>query len=468
MARVEQINLGFVARIVAVATIGGFMFGYDSGVINGTQDGLEQAFGLTSLGSGVTVGSILVGCAVGAFLGGRLADLIGRRRVMMLAALLFLFSAIAAGASGSAALFIIARIIGGLGVGAASVTSPVYVSEIAPARMRGRLASVQQVMIIAGLTAAFLVNYLLARLAGRSTDILWMGFPAWRWMFWMQIVPAGIYLASLFAIPESPRWLVMRTRDAEAQAVLTRLFGTQAAAEIVADIRRGLAQDRHRPRLTDLIDQGAGRVRTIVWAGIGLAIFQQLSGIVAIFYYGAVLWQSVGFGESDALAINVVTGALSILSCLAAMAVIDRIGRRPLLLFGSVAMGIALAVMAVAFSFASVGPDGLPHLPHSSALAALIAANAFATIFNGTWGPVMWVMLSEMFPIQIRGSGLAVAGACQWGANLLMTVSFPALAAGIGLSITYAAYASLAFISAIFVWSLVHETKGRELEDMRA
>lgn len=462
----DRIDAGFIARIVAVATIGGFMFGYDSGVINGTQEGLKQAFGLTSLGTGVTVGSILVGCAAGAFAAGRLADLVGRRQVMMIAALLFVLSAVASGAAGSTEIFVAARFVGGLGVGAASIISPIYISEVAPAHIRGRLASVQQVMIITGLTAAFLANYLLAEIAGKSTSILWLGYPAWRWMFWMQVAPAALYLFALFTIPESPRWLVMRTREEEARTILARLFGDASAGEKLAGIRRGLVTFEHQPRFSDLLDPATKRLRMIVKAGIGLAVFQQLSGIVVIFYYGAALWQSVGFDEADALRINILTGALSIVSCVVAITLIDRIGRRPLLLFGSVTMGAALAVMAFAFSRASVGLDGMLQLSQGLGLCALIAANVFAAVFNGTWGPVMWVMLGEMFPTQIRGSSLAVAGAAQWGANFAMTLSFPALAGGLGLTVTYGLYAALAFLSGIFVLKMVAETRGKELEDM--
>src|SRR5687767_5899072 len=206
-------NMGFIGAIVAVATIGGFMFGYDSGVINGTQEGLERAFNLSALGTGMNVGAILIGCAIGAFAAGRMADIIGRKNVMLVAAIAFIISAIGTGAAGSSELFVIARFIGGLGVGAASVLSPAYISEVTPAAIRGRLSSVQQIMIIIGLTAAFLANYLLAEWANGSTGAFWLGYPAWRWMFWMQLIPATIFLLCLLLIPESPRYLVSKGRD---------------------------------------------------------------------------------------------------------------------------------------------------------------------------------------------------------------------------------------------------------------
>jgi SP family sugar:H+ symporter-like MFS transporter len=455
----DRANIAFIIAIVAVATIGGFMFGYDSGVINGTQDGLEKAFHLSKLGTGFNVGAMLLGCAVGAFVAGRLSDLIGRRSVMMIAAGLFVISALAAGAAESSALFILARILGGFGVGAASILAPAYISEVAPAGMRGRLTSTNQIMIITGLTGAFLANYLLAATAGGSTSAFWLGLPAWRWMFWVQVVPAGVFLVALLMIPESPRYLVAKGRDDKAHAVLSRLFGSAQARRKADEIRASLAADHHRPSFKDLIDKTTGRIRPIVWTGIGLAAFQQLVGINVVFYYGAVLWQSVGFSENDALKINVLTGGFSIAACAVAILLVDRIGRKPLLLIGSVGMAVTLGVMAIAFA------TGMP-LSRTAGIAALIAANAYVVFFNLSWGPIMWVLLGEMFPNQIRGSGLAITGFAQWITNFGIIVSFPALAGSLGLPLTYAFYAASAAVSFFFVRVMVHETRGRELEDM--
>ena len=461
-----KVNMAFIAAIVAVATIGGFMFGYDSGVINGTQEGLESAFKLSKLGTGLNVGAILIGCAFGAFGAARLADVIGRRTVMMIAAALFILSALGSGASSTSIEFILFRLIGGLGVGAASVLCPVYISEVTPANIRGRLSSVQQIMIITGLTGAFVANYVLAHTAGSSTAEFWLGYPAWRWMFWMQVIPAGVFLLALLGIPESPRYLVAKGKEAQAEAVLARLFGAAVAPRKVEEIRDSLAADHHKPKMSDLIDKVTGKIRPIVWTGIGLAVFQQLVGINIVFYYGAVLWQSVGFSEDDALKINILSGALSILACLATVALIDRIGRKPLLLIGSAGMAVTLGVVAVCFSTA-VLEGGSLHLSGQTGVIALIAANAYVVFFNLSWGPVMWVMLGEMFPNQIRGSGLAVAGFAQWIANFGISVSFPALAASLGLPITYGFYAASALVSFFFVQKMVRETRGQELEDMQ-
>ena len=461
-----KVNMAFIAAIVAVATIGGFMFGYDSGVINGTQKGLESAFDLGKLGIGINVGAILIGSSIGAFGAGRMADIIGRRGVMMLSAILFLVSALLAGAADSSAIFIVARIIGGLGVGAASVISPVYISEVTPANVRGRLSSVQQVMIISGLTGAFVANFVLARYAGGSTAPLWLDYPAWRWMFWLQAIPAAIYFFALLVIPESPRYLVARGQEERAHAVLTRLFGEAEATRKVAEIRASLAADHHRPKLSDLIDKTSGKIRPIVWTGIGLAVFQQFVGINVVFYYGATLWEAVGFSEDYALQTNILSGVLSIGACLATIALVDKIGRKPLLLIGSAGMAVTLATVAYAFSTAVTGADGAVSLPGNNGIIALVAANLYVIFFNLSWGPIMWVMLGEMFPNQIRGSGLAIAGFAQWIANAIVSVSFPSLVVSPGLATAYVGYAIFAAISYFFVRAMVNETKGRELEDM--
>jgi len=455
----------YVLAITVVATLGGFLFGFDSGVINGTVDGLQSAFNSDSVGTGFNVASMLLGCAIGAFFAGRLADIFGRRALLRVAAALFIISAWGSGIADASGAFVIYRILGGLAVGAASVMSPAYISEIAPAHLRGRLSSIQQVAIIAGLFIAFLSNYLLAQSAGSALSSHWWGFEAWRWMFWMELIPATVFFLVLFLIPESPRFFVVRGRKDEARNVLTRLVGSQEAETKLGEIEASLSAD-HRPRLSDLIHPSSGRIRMLVWVGIGLAVFQQFVGINVVFYYGAVLWQSVGFSEADALLINVLSGAISIGAVLVAILLIDRIGRKPLLKWGSVGMAVTLTTMVVAFLTGSIGEDGSLSLSDTAGMIALIAANAYVAFFNGSWGPVMWVMLGEMFPNQLRGSGLAVSGLAQWLANFAITITFPLLLVGAGLSVAYGLYAFFAFVSVWFVVRLVQETKGRELEDM--
>ena len=461
----ENNNFRFVILISVVATIGGFLFGFDSGVINGTVDGLQTAFDSNSIGTGFNVASMLLGCAVGAFFAGTLADKLGRRTILIVASVFFTISAWGSGIAEGSVEFVVFRVIGGLAVGAASVLAPAYISEVAPARYRGRLSSIQQIAIISGLFSAFLSNYVIARWAGSSTEQFAWGYEAWRWMFWIELTPAIIFFFALLLIPESPRFLVASRKNERALAVLTRLMGDDEARTKLAEIDASLASDHHRPRLKDIIDTRYG-VRPIVWVGIGLATFQQLVGINVVFYYGAVLWQSAGFSESHALLINVISGAVSIGACLVATFLIDRIGRKPLLMTGSIGMAITLSTMAIVFANALVQEGGNLELTGSAGPIALVAANLYVIFFNMSWGPVMWVMLGEMFPNQIRGSGLAVSGLAQWGSNFVITMTFPILLAGIGLGGAYGLYAAFAVISIVFIAKFVHETKGIELENM--
>jgi MFS transporter, SP family, sugar:H+ symporter len=460
----ERANMGYIGAIVAVATIGGFLFGYDSGAVNGTQEGLRQAFGLSDAGLGFTVGSLLIGCFIGAFLAGRLADLFGRRNVMMITAVLFTIGALIQGFAHDHTLFVIARLMGGMAVGAASVLSPAYISEVAPASVRGRLTTLQQIMIIIGLTIAFVVNYFLALSAGESTAPYWAGIEAWRWMYLMQAVPAAIFLVALVFIPESPRYLVSKGRDEKASQVLESLYGGDVARGKLDEIRATYAED-HRPRLSDIKGNGLFGIRPIVWAGIMLAVFQQLVGINVIFYYGETLWKLAGVSEEAALQRNILSGVVSIAACIVTIMVIDKIGRKPLLLIGSAGMAVSLFAMAYAFNSGTLDATGQLQLTSNMGMVALVAANLYVIFFNGTWGPVMWVMLGEMFPNQIRGSALAVAGFAQWFANYLIAQSFPIMA-GWSLTGSYLFYAISAVISFFLVQKLIHETRGKELEQM--
>jgi SP family sugar:H+ symporter-like MFS transporter len=283
-------------------------------------------------------------------------------------------------------------------------------------------------------------------------------------MFWMEIVPASLFFIMLIFIPESPRFLVVKQKTSDARLVLSKLYGKQAHNKLI-EIEASLSDDR-KPQLKDLIDKSSGKLKSIVWIGIGLAALQQLVGINVVFYYGAVLWQAVGFSEADALLINVISGAISIAACIIALAVIDKIGRKPLLKWGSIGMTVTLAVVTIAFLNAEQYADGTLSLNEWGPI-ALIAANLYVFCFNFSWGPVMWVMLGEMFPNQIRGSGLAVSGLVQWSTNFLITWSFPMLLAGIGLAGAYSLYALFSLLSIIFVVRYIYETRGVELEDMQ-
>ena len=280
-------------------------------------------------------------------------------------------------------------------------------------------------------------------------------------------MPALIYFCVLFLIPESPRFLVMNKQEEKAKAILERLYGVSAAKNLVAEIQDSIENDGKRPSITDLIDKTKGRVRPIVWVGIGLAVFQQLVGINVVFYYGAVLWQAVGFSEADALLINIISGSVSIAACLITIKFIDKVGRKPFLSIGSIGMTLSLALMVFAFMNSVFDSEANKLVMGDLGTLALISANVYVFFFNLSWGPVMWVMLGEMFPNQICGSGLAVSGLAQWGANFAVIMLFPLMLAGIGLAGAYAFYTVCAFVSIFFVIKYVQETKGRALEDMQ-
>jgi SP family sugar:H+ symporter-like MFS transporter len=464
MLDTKRHSSAYVIALSSVAALGGFLFGFDSGVINGAVDALAKAFGTRAAGTGFAVASVLLGCAVGAFGAGRLADDLGRRPTMLLNAIVFLVSGVATGAANSAGVFIAARIAGGIAIGAASVLAPMYIAEVAPAKIRGRLASLQQMAIVSGLFAAFLSNDILARLAGGASAIFWGGKPTWRWMFWMEAVPAAAFLIGILLIPESPRFLIFRGKHEQAREIFARI-GVDPE-KLVRDVEQSLKGER-RPRLSDLIIPGTNRIAPVLWVGMGLAAFQQFVGINIIFYYGEILWKAAGATEQWALRINVLTGLVNILATIPAIMLVDRIGRKPLLLVGSVGMALTLGAMAMVFNTATVGPDGNPLLSHMAAVAGLTAANLYIIAFAMSWGPVMWVLLGEMFPNQLRGAALAVSGATNWLANFGVTVTFLPLLSAVGLAGAYGLYAAAAAISFPFVWAAVRETKGKTLEQMK-
>ena len=454
-----------VSLLSAVAALGGFLFGYDSGVINGTVGALQKAFNADNVGSGFNVASMLLGCAAGAFLAGRIADRFGRRAALFAAAILFGISSWGSGIATGSFEFVVYRLIGGFAVGGASVICPAYISEIAPAAYRGRLATLQQMAIVLGLFFAFLMNYLIALGAGGASEPFWFGFQAWQWMFWMELAPVALFFVGLFFIPESPRYLVAVGRTGQAEAVLAGLSDPIEAAAKVEEIRATI-DTNHRPTLKDLFDQTSKRLHPIVWVGIAIAALQQLVGINVVFYYGEVLWRAAGFSEANALLINVIGGIINVSATVAAILLIDKVGRKPLLLIGSLGMAIFLGVLAVVFGTAEVGPDGNLVLGAATGRIALVSANLYIVCFGISWGPVMWVLLGEMFPNRIRGAALSLAGLSQWGTNFLVTMTFPILLGTIGLGGAYSLYAIFATISGFCAWKFVRETKGRSLEQM--
>lgn len=453
---------GRILGISLAAAMGGFLFGFDTAVINGAIDAMSEDFGISGFLQGFAVSSALLGCVVGAWLAGPIASRQGRVRVMVIAALLFLVSAVGSGLAFGTWDLIAWRALGGLGVGAASVIAPAYIAEVSPADVRGRLGSLQQLAIVTGIFAALLSDAFLADVAGGAAEELWLGQEAWRWMFLAEAVPAAIYGLLALTIPESPRYLVDQNREEEAAEVLTKYTGVKDTAAKIKEIHQSLKREA-KESLGDLRGASMG-LKPIVWVGIALAIFQQFVGINVIFYYSTTLWRSVGFEESQALTTSVITSVTNVVVTIVAILLVDKVGRRPLLIFGSVGMSVTLGTLAVAFSQAQgTGED--VSLPQPWGTVALVAANLFVVSFGATWGPIMWVMLGEMFPNKIRATAVSVASAVNWLANFAVSTTFPTLSE-ISLSIAYGLYATFALLSLLFVLWKVPETKGRELEDM--
>ena len=456
---------GTAVKIASVAALGGLLFGYDSAVINGAVSSIEKTFHIGSAALGFAVASALLGAAAGAMTAGRLADRIGRIAVMKIAAVLFFISAIGTALATSVWLIVIFRVIGGIGVGVASVIAPAYIAETSPPRIRGRLGSLQQLAIVLGIFASFAVNWVLQNLAADNDPMndLWLGMAAWRWMFLIMAIPAVLYGVLAFTIPESPRYLVASHKIPEARKVLTMLLGEKNLEITITRIQETLERE-DKPSWRDL-RKPTGGIYGIVWVGLALSVFQQFVGINVIFYYSNVLWQAVGFSADQSAIYTLITSIVNVLTTLVAIALIDKIGRKPLLLIGSTGMAITLITMAIIFANAEL-VDGKPSLQGPSGVIALIAANLFVVAFGMSWGPVVWVLLGEMFPNRIRGAALGLAAAGQWAANWLITVTFPELREHLGVA--YGFYGVCAILSGLFVWKWVMETKGVSLEDMHA
>ena len=457
-------SLLYVIFISAIAAIGGFLFGFDSGVINGTVSALGNTFNSSSVATGFNVASVLLGCALGALAAGPLADKFGRRAIMIVTAIIFAVSAFGSGIADSSAEFIFYRLFGGLGIGAASVLAPAYIAEVAPASLRGRLATLQQLAIVLGLFAAFLSNYLIANAAGGAEGILMLDLAAWRWMFWAELVPAGLFLIGVLFIPESPRYLVAQGKLKHAKTVFNKISNDDADTQI-NDVKQSLQSDK-KPSIRDLFIDGSKKVHPIVWVGVALSVFQQFVGINVVFYYGSELWQAAGFDESQSLFINVLAGTTNILSTFIAIALVDKVGRKPLLLVGSIGMFISLSALTYTFGSAGLDEAGKLALSENMGTFALIMANLFVVFFGLSWGPIVWVLLGEMFNNRIRGAALAVAASAQWIANFAITMTFPIMLGSIGLAGAYGFYALSAFISVFFVVKYIKETRGMKLESM--
>ncbi|MCR8574310.1 sugar porter family MFS transporter [Streptomyces sp. Isolate_219] len=453
-------HLGHVIFITAAAAMGGFLFGYDSSVINGAVEAIRSRYDVGSAVLAQVIAVALIGCAVGAATAGRIADRIGRIRVMQIASVLFTISAVGSALPFSLWDLAFWRIIGGFAIGMASVIGPAYIAEVSPSAYRGRLGSFQQAAIVVGIAISQLVNWGILNLADGNQRGTLAGLEAWQWMLGVMVVPAVLYGLLSFAIPESPRYLISVGKVSRAKEVLAEVEGHTVNLDTrVAEIQDAMHRE-HKSSFKDLLGSKMGFL-PIVWVGIGLSVFQQLVGINVAFYYSSALWQSVGIDPSASFFYSFTTSIINIIGTVIAMVFVDKIGRRPLALIGSAGMAVSLALEAWAFSAKTAAGT----LPPTEGTVALIAAHVFVLFFALSWGVVVWVFLGEMFPNKIRAAALGVAASAQWIANWAITASFPSLSDW-NLSGTYVIYAVFALLSIPFVLKFVKETKGKALEEM--
>ncbi|MET8582772.1 sugar porter family MFS transporter [Streptomyces collinus] len=453
-------HLGHVIFIAAAAAMGGFLFGYDSSVINGAVEAIRDRYDIGPAALAQVIAIALIGCAIGAATAGRIADRIGRIRCMQIASVLFTISAV--GSALPFALWDLAfwRIVGGFAIGMASVIGPAYIAEVAPPAYRGRLGSFQQAAIVIGIAISQLVNWGLLNAAGGNQRGQLMGLEAWQVMLGVMVIPAVLYGMLSFAIPESPRFLLSVGKRERAKEILAEVEGKGVDLDARVDEIEHAMRSEHRSTFKDLLGGGVF-FKPIVWVGIGLSVFQQFVGINVAFYYSSTLWQSVGVDPTQSFFYSFTTSIINIIGTVIAMIFVDRIGRKPLALIGSAGMVVGLALEAWAFSYDLV--DG--KLPATQGWVALVAAHVFVLFFALSWGVVVWVFLGEMFPNRIRAAALGVAASAQWIANWAITASFPSLASW-NLSATYIIYTVFAALSIPFVLKFVKETKGKALEEM--
>lgn len=457
-----------VIYISVIAALGGFLFGFDTAVISGAVDSIksvEYGFGLTSGELGFAVASVLFGSALGAWYAGVAAMKFGRVRVMLTAAFLFSVSALGSALAGSLWSFVVWRFIGGLGVGIAAVIAPAYIAEVAPAHLRGRLGSLQQLAIAIGLFISFVSNYALSNIAGSTNNELWGGLLAWRWMLLVELFPAVLYGIMALKLPESPRYLVTLGKDKEAADVLTKYVGESKPLEKVKEIRSSLGNLDDVVSVKNVLSSKT-LFLPVVWVGIVIAFISQFTGINIILYYASSLWSAVGFSQSLSFAVPIGTTTIGVIMTVVGMFTIDRVGRRKLLLTGSVGMAIFLWITGFIFLNAEQTENGLL-LAQNLAWMALISAHLFYIFFCFTWGPAVWVVLGELFPNRIRTTGLGIATCANWIGNIIVTWTFPPMLESFGLAPTYMFYGVCCAMSFFVVKKFLPETANRELEDMQ-
>ena len=444
----EQVSMKFVTIVSMVSALGGLLFGFDTAVVSGAVGFMEDRFDLSKLQVGWAVSSLIIGCIVGAAMSGILGDRFGRKKVLITAALLFIISSIGTAIPDTFSGFIIARIIGGIGIGITSTLCPLYNAEIAPAKYRGRLVALNQLAIVSGIFLTYFVNVWISG----SGDEAWGVASAWRWMFGVGAVPGLLFLILLFFVPESPRWLIKQGRAAESLPILLKIHGEELAKKEVIDIKQSFEEESGSIR--QLFSPG---LRIALLVGVGLAVLSQVTGINAVMYYAPEIFKATGAGTNSSLIQTILVGFINFVFTIVALWLIDKVGRKALLLVGTASMAICLLVIGVAF-----------HTGHAAGPLVLVFILLYVASFATSLGPVVWVIISEIFPNRIRGKATAIAAMMLWAADYLVSQTFPPLLSSAGPASTFWIYGSMSLIALLFTWRVVPETKGKSLEEIES
>ncbi len=452
-----KFNMKFIWSICLVVAMGGLLFGYNWVVINGAKPFFEKYFNLTTPSQiGWAMSCALVGCLIGSVLSGISSDKFGRKRLLILSAFIFIFSAIGTGLANTFSAFVIFRILSGVAIGLASNLSPMYIAEVTPANVRGQFVSINNLTIVIGIFAAPFVNWLIARPVpeGATTEFIlnsWNGQYAWRWMFAAAAIPALVFFILMFIVPESPRWLIKNGKDKQAQHILEKIGGAAYAADAVRQVRDTLANEIERVNFKNLLEP---KMLKILLIGITLAVFQQWCGINTVIYYADEIFTAAGYGVSDILFNIVIMGGIFVIFTFVAIFTIDRFGRKILMLLGSA--GLALTYI----------PMGICYHIHSTGLHVLLLVVTAIACYAFSLAPVVWVLLAEIFPNRIRGAAMSVGVFALWTGCFTLTYTFPALNASLGTAKTFWIYAAICAVGFWFVKIFVPETKGKTLEQI--